>query len=76
MNMWENLSPPWQVALEMAWEAYCAGTIQIGAVIADVSGNVILHGRNRILEISAPENQACNNELAHAELNALLSVKN
>lgn len=23
--MWEKLSAPWQAAIEMAWEAYCAG---------------------------------------------------
>lgn len=73
--MWENLSPQWQAALEMAWEAYCSGTIPIGAVIADAEGNIYARGRNRILDTSAPDNQVCANELAHAELNALLALK-
>ena len=73
--MWENLSPQWQAALEMAWEAYCSGTIPIGAVIADAEGNIYARGRNRIMDTSAPDNQVCANELAHAELNALLSLK-
>ena len=72
--MWENLSLQWQAALEMAWEAYCAGTIPIGAVIADAEGNIYARGRNRIFDTSAPERQVCKNELAHAELNALLSL--
>ena len=73
--MWENLSPQWQAALEMAWEAYCSGTIPIGAVIADAEGNIYARGRNRIMDTSAPDNQVCANELAHAELNALLALK-
>lgn len=73
--MWETLSLPWQAALEMAWEAYCAGTVPIGAVVADADGNIVSRGRNRIMEKSAPKGQVCNNELAHAEINALLSLK-
>ncbi|MEK6752535.1 MAG: nucleoside deaminase [Chloroflexota bacterium] len=73
--MWETLDPPWQAALEMAWEAYCAGTIPIGAVVADANGNVVSRGRNRIMEKSAPKGQVCSNELAHAEINALLSLE-
>ncbi len=73
--MWETLSFPWQAALEMAWEAYCAGTVPIGAVVADTNGNIVSRGRNRIREKVAPNGQVCNNELAHAELNALLSLK-
>lgn len=73
--MWETLSIPWQAALEMAWEAYCSGTIPIGAVIADADGNVVSRGRNRIMDKTAPDDQVCSNEMAHAELNALLSLK-
>ncbi len=72
--MWENLSPPWQAALEMAWEAYCAGTIPIGAVVADANGNIVSRGRNRIMDISAPDGQVYNDMLAHAEINALLAL--
>jgi tRNA(adenine34) deaminase len=72
--MWDGLSLPWQAALEMAWEAYCDDTIPIGAVIADINGNVFARGRNRIKNVTAPERQVCNNELAHAEMNALLSL--
>lgn len=73
--MWESLSPPWQAALEMAWEAYKSGTVPIGAVVMDAGGNIVSRGRNRILEKSAPSGQVCNNEMAHAEINALLAVK-
>lgn len=73
--MWDTLAPPWQAALEMAWEAYCAGTIPIGAVVVDAAGNIVSRGRNRIREKTAPESQVCNNELAHAEINTLLALK-
>lgn len=73
--MWETFSPPWQAALEMAWEAYCAGTIPIGASIADCDGRVVARGRNRILDDSAPSRQVWGDMLAHAELNALLDLK-
>ena len=73
--MWDALSKPGQAALEMAWEAYCDGTVPIGAVVADADGNIVARGRNRIRNTTAPENQVCANELAHAELNALLSLK-
>jgi len=72
--MWETLSTPWQGALEMAWEAYCAGTIPIGAVVANADGKVLARGRNRILDATAPKGQVCNDTLAHAEINALLAL--
>lgn len=73
--MWDSLESPWQAALEMAWEAYCSGTVPIGAVVADEHGNIVSRGRNRIMEKTAPKGQVCNNELAHAEINALLSLE-
>jgi tRNA(Arg) A34 adenosine deaminase TadA len=72
--MWDSLSHPWQAAIEMAWEAYCAGTIPIGAVVADPNGNVVSRGRNRILDTTSPEKQIHGDMLAHAELNALLAL--
>jgi len=72
--MWENIPKPWQLAFVEAWEAYCAGSIPIGAVLADASGEVICRGRNRIHDRSAPAGQICANKLAHAELNVLLQV--
>lgn len=72
--MWDTLTPPWQAALEMAWEAYGVGTIPIGAVVTDCNENIVARGRNRILETSAPDGQIWGNMLAHAELNALLGL--
>ena len=72
--MWDSLSLPWRSCLEEAWAAYCGGTIPIGAVITDGDGNLLARGRNRIFDASAPAGQVCQTELAHAELNALLTL--
>ena len=32
MDAWRELDEPWRVALELAWEAYLAGTIPVGSV--------------------------------------------
>src|SRR3989304_4947186 len=72
--MWDTLDLPWQAALEMAWEAYCAGTLPIGAVVTDADGRIVARGRNRILDTSAPDGQVYADMLAHAEINALLTL--
>jgi tRNA(adenine34) deaminase len=75
LNLWETLDPPWQAALEMAWEAYCAGTIPIGAVITDCDGEIVARGRNRIFDHPAQDGMVSGDVLAHAEINALLDLK-
>lgn len=71
---WDTLGAPWQAALEMAWEACCEGTNPIGAVITNANGQILARGRNRILDMDAPPRQVYGDMLAHAELNALLSL--
>ncbi len=73
--MWETLSHPWRVCVEQAWQAYCSGSIPIGAVITDEAGRILSVGRNRSSD-KAPESdkQVCGVPLAHAELNALLAL--
>ena len=60
--------------MELAWEAYRAGSLPIGAVVADAEGRVPSRGRNRILETSGPSGTLFDNRLAHAEINALLAL--
>ena len=71
---WSSLTPHWQACLEESWQAFCEGTIPIGAVVIDAQGQVLARGRNRIYADSAPDGQVCQTELAHAELNALLAL--
>ena len=60
--------------VEEAWEAYRSGPLPIGAVVTDAHGNVLSRGRNRIHERSGPSGAVFDHKLAHAELNALLSL--
>jgi tRNA(adenine34) deaminase len=71
---YSTLSLPWQACLSETWQAYCAGTTPIGAVIVDASGPVIARGRNHIHDDDAPPSQIGRHTLAHAEINALLSL--
>lgn len=68
------LDPAWRGAFELAWEAWCAGTIPIGAVVTDPDGAVVSSGRNRIFTADAPPGQVSGSWLAHAEVNALLQL--
>ncbi|MCF6464741.1 nucleoside deaminase [Clostridium sp. Cult2] len=72
--MWNNLERPWQIAFEMAWEAYKARTIPIGCVIVNSNGEIMSKGRNRIFDKENSTLLAGTN-MAHAEMDALLGLK-
>ncbi len=48
--MWNDLSKEWQKTFELAWIAFQNGSIPIGAMITDRSGNMIIAGRNETFE--------------------------
>jgi tRNA(adenine34) deaminase len=73
-SVWEELSEPWRACVEEAWEAYRSGSLPIGAVVTDAHGSLLSRGRNRIHEHSGPPGAVFGHKLAHAELNALLSL--
>jgi len=73
-SVWETLSEPWRACVDLAWEAYRADSLPIGAVVANAEGHVLALGRNRIHEKSGPAGVVFGHDLAHAELNALLSL--
>jgi tRNA(adenine34) deaminase len=56
------------------WEAYSLGTIPVGAVVVDPTGEIVSRGRNRILD-DVHGTQLGRTRLAHAEINALLELK-
>ena len=74
--LWQRLPLPWRACVELAWEAYQAGSLPIGAVVADAEGNVLSRGRNRIHEHSGEDGHLFGHKLAHAELNALVTLDN
>ena len=73
-EVWEYLSEPWRACVELAWESYRAGSLPIGAVVADAHGNVLSRGRNRIHERSGTDGSLFGHKLAHAEINALITL--
>jgi tRNA(adenine34) deaminase len=63
---WDALEPPWRVCLSLAWEAYGAGTIPVGAALVDGTGAIVAEGRDRLLDAGAPETAAAGVPLAEA----------
>ena len=57
VDVWRELEEPWRASLELAWEAYRAGTVPVGAVVAGADGSVVARGRNRIFD--PPGSGAC-----------------
>jgi len=72
--LWERLARPWQCCLEEAWLAYCSGSTPIGAAIADATGYIIARGRNRIYDAVGEGTHLHGHDLAHAEVNALVTL--
>ncbi len=72
--MWEHLARPWQFCLEEAWTAYCAGSLPIGAVIVNSKGEAVARGRSRRYEDDGFPFGAHNQEIMHAELQAILAM--
>lgn len=74
--MFSSLALHWQVCIEEAWQAYCVGSLPIGAVVVDEMGNILGKGRNRIGDKTPPENEkvVSDHRLAHAEINGLLAT--
>src|SRR6266480_103030 len=74
MDPWRELEPAWQAAFELAWEAYRAPTIPVGAVVTDADGTILTRGRNRIFDSAAPPRELFGTRLAHAEVNAMVQL--
>jgi tRNA(Arg) A34 adenosine deaminase TadA len=71
---WADLDAPWPTCFDLAWEAYRAGTIPVGAVVTDGDGRIVGRGRNRTHDLTAPAGRICSSPLAHAEIDALLAL--
>jgi tRNA(Arg) A34 adenosine deaminase TadA len=71
--LWHTLSLPWQTAVSLAWDAYCAGSLPIGAVIVAEDGRIVAQGCNSIHETES-SSPLQGSRLAHAEMNALVAL--
>jgi tRNA(Arg) A34 adenosine deaminase TadA len=70
-DRWLALGEPWQIALTLAWEAYTAGNVGVGAVLTDPHGRAVAAGRNRVSDKEAPPGRLRSTFIAHAELDVL-----
>jgi tRNA(Arg) A34 adenosine deaminase TadA len=61
-------------ALELAWEAFRAGSLPVGAVLTDATGVIVAEGRNRIGEGDGPPGRLRGTRLAHAEMDVLAQL--
>lgn len=61
----------WARTLELAWDAFCASTTPVGAVVVNADGAIVTEGRGRRYEPAGPPGQLAGSHIAHAEINAL-----
>jgi tRNA(Arg) A34 adenosine deaminase TadA len=73
MRQWDELEPVWREVFHLMWESYVTGTIPVGAVVADRTGEILSRGRNRIFDANE-DGQLSRSRLAHAEINALVGL--
>jgi tRNA(adenine34) deaminase len=73
-DAWARLATPWRESFQLAWDAFGAETVPVGAVVVDEAGAVVARGRNRIFEDEAPPGQLGGTRIAHAEVNALAQL--
>jgi tRNA(Arg) A34 adenosine deaminase TadA len=65
---------PWPTVMSLAWEAYRAGSLPIGAVVLDGSGTLVGRARSTRHEDIQIPGQLANTRIAHAEVNALAQL--
>ena len=73
--MWKKISGPWRACFEQAWQAYCNDSIPIGSVIVSEEGEIISRGRNMIGEAIEDLRKLSGSKIAHAEMNAIYSLR-
>jgi tRNA(adenine34) deaminase len=69
----DDLPAPWPEVFSLMWAAYVAGSVPVGAAVADETSEVVSRGRNRIFD-DEPNEHLSRSRLAHAELNAMMSL--
>ena len=72
---WSDVPEGWRTCFELAWQSYLEGSTPIAAVIVDSLNNVVATGKSAV-KAELSEVVVSHNEIAHAEVNALLSLDN
>ncbi|MCH1624025.1 nucleoside deaminase [Ferdinandcohnia quinoae] len=72
---WSNIPHIWQECFNTAWISFQEGSRPIGAVIVNTQGEIVARGKSAVFnELS--NTVISHNELAHAEVNAMLTLDN
>lgn len=66
------LNVPWSAAFSEAWTAYKGGSVPVGAVFTDATGELRFRGRNQVYSAQTAALPLQHTRLAHAELNVLV----
>lgn len=64
----------WHRSLQLAWESFLEGSVPVGCVITDGSGEIVAEGRNRVASREPGEHGLAATYIAHAEINALAAL--
>jgi tRNA(Arg) A34 adenosine deaminase TadA len=69
-----DVAPAWRSCFVLAWEAFQAKSIPVGAVLVDAHGKTVGSGRNRSNDKTGPAGHVAGSSIAHAEINALATL--
>ncbi|MFD1737806.1 NUDIX domain-containing protein [Bacillus salitolerans] len=72
---WSSIPYLWQQAYEVAWESFLEGARPIGALVVNDVGEIVSRGKSSVFKETS-DSVVFHNELAHAEVNALLKIDN
>lgn len=72
---WSDIPYIWQECFKEAWKSFQEGSRPIGAIVTNGEGEIVARGKSAAFaELS--DSVISHNELAHAEMNALLKLDN
>ncbi len=72
---WSEIPYLWQQSFETAWESFLEGSRPIGAIVVNEKGEIVARGKSSTKKQTSGSS-VFYNEIAHAEVNALLELDN
>lgn len=72
---WNEIPPVWQECFIEAWKSFQEGSRPIGALVTNADGAIIARGKSAAFN-ELTDSVISHNELAHAEINAMLKLDN
>lgn len=72
---WTDFTIEWKECFRVAWESFQEGSKPVGAIVIDDKGKIVSKGKCATFH-QLSDSIISHNELAHAEINALLELDN